>query len=79
VAKDQPIASQAIAECWQCGAADRYKSKGNYSMIKKYRQFKWSWQCTICDRRSNYMILDSAGGKADRHVCDETVKDDQDD
>jgi hypothetical protein len=48
-------------------------------MIKKYRQFKWSWQCTICDRRSNYMILDSAGGKADRHVCDETVKDDQDD
>ena len=46
-------------------------------MISRYRQFKWSWQCRICDKRSNYMILDSAGGKSQRHICDDTEKDDE--
>jgi hypothetical protein len=34
VAKDQLIASQAIAECWQCGAVDRYKSRQGYLMTR---------------------------------------------
>jgi hypothetical protein len=48
-------------------------------MNDTYRQFTWSWQCTICHKRSNYMTLGSAGGKAQRHICDDTEKDDQDD
>ena len=48
-------------------------------MISKYRQFKWSWQCVVCDQRSNYMILDSAGAKSKKHKCKDTVKDDKND
>jgi hypothetical protein len=47
------------------------------SVERNQKQFVWSWQCNICDHRSNYMKLDSGMGKAARHICKDTDKEDE--
>lgn len=47
--KDQPIASQAIGACLQCGAVVRYKNRRGYLMTKEVMELHQRILRTLCD------------------------------